>query len=514
MIEFVDKPDKRLIREMLGRIEKNPYREGLLDTPARVVQSWRKLYGGYAENPKDVLKTVFSEGACDEMVILRDCEFYSTCEHHLLPFFGKAHIGYLPSGRVVGVSKLARLLEVYARRLQIQENLTTQIADSIQETLEAKGVMVVLEAQHFCYHEDTEILTTRGWVRFPDLADEHEVAAVDPYTGSMHFETPSNRMRYEYNGPLITFETSTISLAVTPEHTMYYRVPWDRKTGKDRVHRQMAGFVHQHIQIDQVARSWNGVPVTTRVKLGKRKVFLRDYAAFMGIFLSEGCVRDARYRGKRQRDVVISQKKVHTLHQIKCLLTAMKLPFRVNDGGNGVKQVILLAEFCDDLKVFGKSGDKFVPDLLKNACPEAIEIFLDWFARGDGSILRREGKQDRIQYVSKSYRLIDDLQEMLVRVGRTGAVQHYKDHARIEVRNRQWSGIKKPERIAYTGWVHCVTVSTGAIMVRYKGKTAVCGNCMTARGVEKQHSIMVTSAVRGAFENPETRNEFLRLIGK
>ena len=143
------------IRTILNYIGDDPDREGLRDTPKRVVKSWQKLYGGYYQKPEDVLKTVFNDGACDEMVILRNCEFYSTCEHHMLPFFGKAHIGYLPSGSVVGVSKLARLIEVYSRRLQIQEQLTTQIADSITKVLEAKGVMVILEAQHFC-------MTSRG----------------------------------------------------------------------------------------------------------------------------------------------------------------------------------------------------------------------------------------------------------------------------------------------------------------------------------------------------------------
>lgn len=143
------------IRTMLKAIGENPDREGLRDTPARVRRSWKKLFGGYDLSAESVLQTVFTEGACDEMVLLRDCEFYSTCEHHMLPFTGKVNIGYLPNGHVVGVSKLARLVEVFSRRLQIQEQLTTQIAEAIETHLEAKGVMVVLDAQHFC-------MTSRG----------------------------------------------------------------------------------------------------------------------------------------------------------------------------------------------------------------------------------------------------------------------------------------------------------------------------------------------------------------
>jgi GTP cyclohydrolase I len=143
------------VRSIIEAIGDDPDREGLRETPARVRRSWEKLYGGYKQSAGDILQTVFTEGACNEMVVLRDCEFYSTCEHHMLPFFGSAHIGYIPNGAVVGVSKLARLVEVYSRRLQIQEQLTTQVADAIEAHLKAKGVMVILEAQHFC-------MTSRG----------------------------------------------------------------------------------------------------------------------------------------------------------------------------------------------------------------------------------------------------------------------------------------------------------------------------------------------------------------
>lgn len=137
------------IRDIIVRLGDNPYREGLRDTPHRVVKSWDKLFGGYKQSPHDVMR-VFEEGACNEMVVLKDIEFYSTCEHHLLPFFGKIHIAYIPNQKVIGVSKLARLVEIFARRLQIQERLVAQIADSIYELLECKGAMVVCEAQHFC----------------------------------------------------------------------------------------------------------------------------------------------------------------------------------------------------------------------------------------------------------------------------------------------------------------------------------------------------------------------------
>jgi len=139
-----------LIHDILKSIGENPDREGLKDTPKRVVNSWKELYSGYNMNPEDVLSTTFMDGACNEIVVLKDIEFYSTCEHHMLPFFGKVHFGYIPDKKVVGISKIPRLIEVFARRLQIQERLTTQIADTFEMLIQPKGVMVVIDAQHLC----------------------------------------------------------------------------------------------------------------------------------------------------------------------------------------------------------------------------------------------------------------------------------------------------------------------------------------------------------------------------
>lgn len=140
---------EQAIIDILEYIGENPKREGLLETPKRVRKAYREMFAGYQVNIKGLLKT-FKDGACNEMVILRDCEFYSTCEHHMAPFFGRAHIGYIPNGKVIGISKLARLLEAFSRRLQIQERLTSQITTALMEHLEPKGAACVLTAQHFC----------------------------------------------------------------------------------------------------------------------------------------------------------------------------------------------------------------------------------------------------------------------------------------------------------------------------------------------------------------------------
>ncbi len=139
------------VRELLIAIGEDPDREGLRDTPARVARAYAELTIGLHQTPHDVLTTTFDIGH-DEMVLVRDIELWSMCEHHLVPFTGVAHVGYIPAetGKITGLSKLARLVDVYAKRPQVQERLTTQIADALMEILEARGVVVVIEAEHLC----------------------------------------------------------------------------------------------------------------------------------------------------------------------------------------------------------------------------------------------------------------------------------------------------------------------------------------------------------------------------
>ena len=137
------------IKEVLKYIGEDVNREGLLETPKRIRKAYDEIFSGYKQNPKDLMKT-FKDGSCKEMVILKNCEFYSMCEHHLFPFFGHISIGYIPNGKVIGISKLARLVDCFAKRMQIQERLTSQIADTIMDELGALGVMVICEGVHFC----------------------------------------------------------------------------------------------------------------------------------------------------------------------------------------------------------------------------------------------------------------------------------------------------------------------------------------------------------------------------
>ena len=151
------------VRTLIEWAGDDPDREGLKRTPERVVKAYEEFFAGYAEDPVALLATTFEKTAAyDQMVVLRDIRFESHCEHHIVPILGKAHVGYLPAERIVGVSKLARLVEVFAKRMQIQETLTSQIADTIQDVLKPRGVGVIIEAAHQC-------MTTRG-IRKPGVS--------------------------------------------------------------------------------------------------------------------------------------------------------------------------------------------------------------------------------------------------------------------------------------------------------------------------------------------------------
>ncbi len=156
------------VRVLLEWAGDDPDREGLLETPARVARSYRELFAGYEEDPRDYLSRTFEEvGGYDELIVLRDIPVVSFCEHHMLPFVGKAHVGYLPTNRVVGISKLARVVNGFSRRLQIQEKLSAEIATAIQDILEPAGVGVVIEAEHSCMSmrgvktHDSRMITSR-----------------------------------------------------------------------------------------------------------------------------------------------------------------------------------------------------------------------------------------------------------------------------------------------------------------------------------------------------------------
>ena len=177
-----NKPTKEEAKEAVKTLIKwagdDPTREGLLETPNRVARSYQDFFSGYDEDPREILSKKFREvEGYDEMIVLKDIRLESHCEHHMVPFIGKAHVGYLPNNKIVGLSKLARVVELFSRRLQIQEKLTAQIANSIDEVLRPKGVGVIIEASHLCiatrgvYKPDSRMVTSRMLGLFRDNSD-------------------------------------------------------------------------------------------------------------------------------------------------------------------------------------------------------------------------------------------------------------------------------------------------------------------------------------------------------
>ncbi|MCX7820014.1 MAG: GTP cyclohydrolase I FolE [Kiritimatiellae bacterium] len=173
---------EQLTRELLRAIGEDPAREGLARTPERVARAWTFLTKGYAEDPDEIVNRAVFESEANHMVIVRDIEIFSLCEHHLLPFFGRCHIGYIPRGRVIGVSKLARIAEIFARRLQIQERLTHQIARLVMDHLKPEGVGVVIEARHLC-------MMMRG------VEKQNSVMVTSAMLGSFH-NSPATRTEF------------------------------------------------------------------------------------------------------------------------------------------------------------------------------------------------------------------------------------------------------------------------------------------------------------------------------
>lgn len=169
--------------DVLKIIGEDPYREGLKKTPHRMGVALQYLTKGYAEDPEAILRSALFEEDYQQMVIVKDIEFYSLCEHHLLPFFGKAHVAYIPNGKITGLSKIARVVEVFARRLQVQERLTTQIKECIQNTLDPLGVIVVIEAEHLC-------MQMRG------VQKQHSLTVTSDFTGAFNrLETRNEVMK-------------------------------------------------------------------------------------------------------------------------------------------------------------------------------------------------------------------------------------------------------------------------------------------------------------------------------
>jgi GTP cyclohydrolase I len=508
---------RKAVREIIQAVGEDPEREGLIETPRRVADMYAEVFSGLRQDPADVLRVGFEEGH-QELVLVKDIPFYSMCEHHFLPFHGVAHVGYIPNGRVVGLSKLARALEILARRPQLQERLTSQLADVIMSTLEPAGVAVVVRAEHLCYDRETEVLTPDGWVRFDELVEGAPVAQVDTANLNMTFAVPTAYVRYPYRGQMVRWLSDTVDLLITPDHRVVHQTEGDfeRRSGRNWDIAPVSAMPARFYVPQAVA--WE-MPDIATVDFAGETVSGLDYAQFMAVWLAEGCARAGK------RDVVISQTVGAFAEAVWALLARMPFGFRRAPQANRPNHIQFTSgdlRLYEALRPFGKSGEKYVPASIKAMSARQIEEFLHWYALAAGHYYKHDPM--RIQYVSTSYRLIDDVQELLLRTGKTGSVRRYPGAARIDTRTHKrvsgkgykWYGKLQPYHqgsVAFDDEVFCVSVPTGALLVRRNGKPIVSGNCMTMRGVRKPGSHTVTSAMRGVFRRaPATRAEFMSLI--
>ncbi len=515
--------DKASIEEavhtIIQAVGEDPEREGLKGTPRRIAEMYEELFAGLKEDPSELLEVGFDDENHREMVIVKDIPFYSMCEHHFLPFHGVAHAGYIPQGRILGVSKVARLVEMLARRPQVQERLTSQVADFLCEGgLKAAGAAVVIEAEHLCYDRETEILTPDGWVRFDELEEGTQVAQVDSATLEMSWAFPKEVIRYRYKGKMIHWTSDTFDLLVTPDHRMVFKSEWAFRTKPHAPWQIAPAHSLPHFFYVPQAAVWKW-PEAHSVPLGGTVLSADEFAKFMGVWIAEGCTRELK------PDVVISQDQGLFADEIWRLLQGLPYGFRRVPQANRPRHIQFKSSnrgLYESLRELGKSGTKFVPGAVKMMSTRQIGLFLDWYAAGDG--YRYKHNPLRVHYVSKSHRLIDDIQELMVRVGQTASAQRYPYGSRIETRTHRRAGGRgfktysriEPEHrhvVDVDDEVFCVSVPLGAVLVRRNGRPAVSGNCMTMRGIKKPGSRIVTSATRGVFrDDPRTRAEFFSII--
>lgn len=504
---------EKAVKDILSAIGEDVNRTGIKDTPKRVAEMYAEIFSGIHENPAKHI-TVFKQEQHEEMVMVKDIPFYSVCEHHLIPFFGKAHVVYIPKkGRVTGLSKLVRVVEGYAKRPQVQENLVSQIADTLMSKLDPHGVLVIIEAEHLCYDDQTEILTENGWKYFKKLDNKDKVAQVQKDSRMLNYVKPNKIVSYKYQGTMARIKSLSMDLLVSPDHRIYHSTEWNFYNKKNIWEIKSASLLAKKYFVIPRSCNWKGNS-PRYVRIGKHKLDFETFVKLFGIWVSEGCTVKT---GNRRFFVVSQSPKSKDFQNIDNLFRSLKIKYIKCQSGKTVQFRIEDVNFYDYFVAFGKSGEKFLPNIIKNSTPKDLNSFFEWYVKGDGHIK----KNGAFHLVSKSERLIDDLQEVCVKLGLGCTKQKNKNYFRMETHRtkkgeNKWYSRIRPNNFSfqkYKGKIYCVAVPSGLILVRRNGRTAISGNCMSMRGVKKSGSLTVTSAVRGVFKtSPTTRAEALSLI--
>jgi GTP cyclohydrolase I len=529
-----EKKLKESVKLFLEAIGENPDREGLKETPDRIVRLWKEF-----KSHENFNMTVFEDiGSYDEMVVVRDIQFYSLCEHHLLPFFGKAHVAYIPDGKVCGLSKLVRVVNKFSYRPQVQERLTAEIAEYLEKELNPKGVAVVLEAEHLCYSSDTEILTDKGWKYFKDLDIEDMVAQVNPNTLEISFTKPVNYIKYPFKGMMINFKSKSVDLLVSPDHKMLYSTEWifykskNKRWISKKAHEikdipkiiipqagRMRGKELEYVEIEE---DYDKVYFGNVITKTKKKVRIKAdiFIKFLGIYLSEGSYY---IKDKKQYKVYIVQKiNTSSAKEIEKVIKELPFNYSIYKRKNGTIEYVINSKVLTKyVEKFGKSADKYIPEFIYSLSERQKKLFLDYFILGDG-YLKPDGKT--YHFVSKSKKLIDGIQALYSTLGISSTVYEHKYkngkvYYRLETRKdkngkyKYYSMVRNVRDVPYNDYIYSVTVPEGYILVRRNNKIAISGNCMSMRGVKNPSSYTVTSKLTGIFkEDEKTRNEFFSLI--
>jgi len=498
------KPDikqgEKIISDLLEWL-KIPITNSTRNTPKRVAKMYvNELCSGmYTSSPK-ITKFDSDIG----MVCVTDITFTSMCEHHLLPIIGKCSIVYLANNKVIGLSKLARIVRHISARPGLQEIITNQIAEEVMRLLKPRGVYVAVSAEHLCYDKETEILSEKGFVLFKNLSKNIKVAQYNKDTKKISFVIPKAYIKKRYNNFMYHFKNLSYDKMVTKDHRVLYRTDWDKRNNRAYKVNTAKNINNRRIFLPIVG--YYGGIKGKNVLLNK-KISFYDYCSFMGMYLSNGCIsytpKDKKWIIKIKQDYTSKG-----YNDFKSLLDKLPFNYHSNDYYDRIYKkrrqafVIYSKELYEHLKQFGKVHNKFVPDNIKYGDKKGRELFIKYFWLGDGYKIKAN-----IYFTITGIRLGNDIQELLFLNGKATSLNIRKkgtNNVRDIIVHVDKSGkdkieelVKSPSKILYNDFVYSVEVDDTFIVTRRNGRIAISGNCMTIRGVKAIGSRTNTASYLG-----------------